>query len=259
VKRGGRLGVVLRWAGIVVACALIAVVLARWWTVRSEAQFAARLRSAPLSELEVLSRKRAWDPEVFYWLGARLTSENRHREAAQALAAVGRPQPPLRRRARGVRLGRWRVWTGPQDAEAQLKAAVELDPKLQFAHFALGNLYGRNKRWEKAVKALKAAAELDPNDLEAQYLLALSYGEMFQEDRKMEVLERLVKRAPNEIRFLKSLGFIYLFFGKFAQAEATYRHILELNPRIWRRGTSWAARWPSRRAVRRRSSMPKRS
>src|SRR5262249_33436837 len=62
------------------------------------------------------------------------------------------------------------------------------------------------------------------------YLLALCYGEMYQEDRKMEILERLVQRAPQDIRFLKSLGYVYLFYGKFAQAEATYRRVLALAP-----------------------------
>src|SRR5262249_47963327 len=97
-------------------------------------------------------------------------------------------------------------------------------------YFTLGNLYGRYKRWSQAAEQLRKAVDLNPNDLEAQYLLAYCYGEMFQEDKKLDILEKLVKRTPDNIRVLKSLGYVYLFFGKFTEAEELYRRVLKLAP-----------------------------
>jgi Flp pilus assembly protein TadD len=214
---------------LLVACLLAALVLARWWASRSEAVFQARLQEAPLAELQKIARERDWDPQVFYWLGARLTTEGRHKEATEALTRSVKLNPgsAAARAALGLALARTER---PGEAEEQLREALTIDPKLQFAHFALGNLYGKYGRWGTAAEALKVASRLNPDDLEAQYLLALCYGELFQEDKKLEILERLVRRAPDEVRFLRSLGIVYLFFGKFAQAEAMYRRILAQTP-----------------------------
>src|SRR5262249_1909726 len=94
------------------------------------------------------------------------------------------------------------------------------------SHFALGNIYAQYNLWDLAIHELRTAGDLNPNDLEAQYLLATVYEHVYLEDRKLEILERLVKRSPNDIRFLKSLGYVYLYFGKFAEGEALYRRVL---------------------------------
>lgn len=291
---------IVRWAVTLAVCALTAVLLARWWSARAEQRLQAHLQAAPLSELQRLAKQRDWDPQVFYWLGLRLTAAGQPDAAMQALARASGLDPQtagvrdafliarrqafqahLRRASAaelqtltrkrpdnpeafywlGVRLteqGRHREAAAalrrsvalnarsaaaraalglalarigqPFEAETELKQALALDPDLTFAHFTLGNLYGRYKRWEQAAPELKAASEQNPGDLETRYLLAICYGELYQEDKKMDVLERLVQDAPNNIRFLKSLGYVYLFFGKFAEAEAKYRQILSLAP-----------------------------
>jgi tetratricopeptide (TPR) repeat protein len=188
-----------------------------------------RLREMSADQLQRLAAQQPNNPEINYWLGARLSAERRDREAVPALerSLIGNPNSAAARAAYGLALAR----TGhPTAAEAQLKRAIEIDPKLQFAHFCLGNLYGGFARWGEAATELKSAVDLDPNDTEAQYLLATTYGETFQEDKKMEILEALVRRDPHDIRFLKSLGYVYVFFGKFAQAETVYRNILAQTP-----------------------------
>src|SRR5947207_430609 len=84
--------------------------------------------------------RRDWDPTVFYWLGARLTSEGRHQEAVAALARSTAldGSSAAAHAALGVALARTER---PREAEAQLKQALVLDPRMHFAHFALGSLY----------------------------------------------------------------------------------------------------------------------
>jgi tetratricopeptide (TPR) repeat protein len=218
-----------KWPVILIVCAGVAVPLARWWAERSEERFQARVREMPVAELQELAARREWDPMVFYWLGVRLTSEGRHPEALAALArsVALNPGSASSRASLGVALGRADRFS---DAERHLKEALALDPRFAFAHFALGSLYVKQKVWEPAASHLKIATELIPGDPEAQYLLARCYGELYQEDRKREILERLVRQTPNDVRVLKELGYVYLFYGKFAQAEANYRRLLALAP-----------------------------
>jgi tetratricopeptide (TPR) repeat protein len=188
-----------------------------------------RLRSMTVPELQRLVAQQPDNPESNYWLGAQLSAERRDTEALPFLlrSLQSNPGSAAARAAFGLALAR----TGkPGEAEAQLKRAIAIDPKLQFAHFSLGNLYGKFGRWGQAATELKMAADLDPNDTEAQYLLATTYGETYQEDKKLEILENLVRRDPNNVRYLTSLGYVYLFFGKFGQAEALYRKILQQTP-----------------------------
>jgi tetratricopeptide (TPR) repeat protein len=188
-----------------------------------------QLRQASVPQLMGIAAKNGNDPIVWYWLGVKLTQAGKNRQAAQALSRslALNPNSAPARATLGLALARANY---PRGAEAQLLEAARLDPKLEFTFFTLGNLYGKYRRWEQAVTALKTATALNPNDREAQYLLAQAYGEIFLEDRKMDVLEGLVKQEPDNIPYLKSLGYVYIFFGKFADAEQTYRRILTLQP-----------------------------
>jgi Flp pilus assembly protein TadD len=218
----------LAWLVIALVGSFGAVLIVRWSLSRADAQFEHHLSTASLPELQKIAKTRDWDPQVYYWLGSRLTQNGRHKEALQALAraAALNPKSSLTRAMLGLALART---DNPGAAEIQMQQAIALNPKLEFPHFALGNLYGRYNKWPQSADELKLAVKLAPNDTEAQYLLALSYGNLYQEDLKMDILERLVKQFPDEPRYLKSLGYVYLFFGRFEDATNLYRHILSLD------------------------------
>ena len=228
-SRRRRVWRVARLVAVGAVCLAAAAFLARWWTLRSEAAFDAHLRVADRDELAKTIRAHPWNPEVYYWLGVRLTEAGHHKEAVDVLArsVALNPRSAPSRAALGLALART---DQPQEAEAQLKEAIRLAPRQPFAYFTLANLYGRYRRWQQAAVALEKVRALEPGNLEARYLLAQCYGELFQEDLKMAELERLVKEAPDNVRYLKSLGYVYLFFGKFAQAEALYRHVIAIAP-----------------------------
>ena len=188
-----------------------------------------RLRYMGVPELKQLVALQPNNPESNYWLGVKLTEQGQPNEAVPVLARSLQVNPNSAgaRTALGLALART---DKPGEAEEQLKQALALDPKLELAHFTLGSLYYKFGRWEETLKELKTAADLDPNDVDAQYLLATTYGEVFQEDKKLDILENLVRRDPDNTRYLTSLGYVYLFFGKFGQAEALYHKILTLTP-----------------------------
>ena len=248
VAQRTRLRSAVRWLLLAALCLLPAGFAARWWDQQSEKRFQSRLQALATAsveaaaakgagvaedrstaELSQLARERDWDPQVFYWLGVRLTAQGDHKEAVKALArsAALNPGSASTRAALGTAMARA---DQPEEGIVQLNQAISLNPNLEFAHFSLGNIYGQYHQWDQAEAHLKRAVALNPDDLEATYLLAQCYEHLFMEDRKMALLEGLVKRSPNDARFLKSLGYVYLFFGKFADGEALYRRILEMAP-----------------------------
>lgn len=219
----------LTWAIVLTLSVGAAVYVANWWSVRSERKMRQHLQVASVSELQELSKKRDWDPEVFYWLGSRLTMEGNHKEALKALArsAALNPNSSAARSMLATELVRL---DKPQEAEGQFKKALELAPRNVYAHYALGCLYAQYNRNEQAVESLKRASELDPKMLDSQYRLAECYGKLYQEDLKLDLLEKVTQADPNNIAYLKSLGYVQIFFSKFAEAEQTYRRILAIDP-----------------------------
>lgn len=220
---------IAQWGLVALGGTAAAAGIANWSATRSEQKFQERLQTASLNELVELTKTRQYDPSLFYTLGLKLMESGKNKEAALALDRSARMNPKYApaRAALGLSLARI---DRPIDAEAQLKAAIALDPKLQIAYFSLGSLYGRYSRFVQAKETLIKAVELNPKDLEAKYLLAIAYGNVYQDDKKLELLEQLAGEDPDNVRYLKSLGYVYLFFGKFLQAEANYRHILKLVP-----------------------------
>lgn len=217
------------WLGVVSACVLTAVLLAFWWSRWAAASFQASLRDMPTLRLMELARSRDWDPAVFYWLGLRQSFEGRDRDATYSLSRsiALNPNSAPAYAALGVVLGRAGQFP---DAERAFKQALAIDPKLQFAHYALGSLYARHQVWPPAIEELKAAIAQNPRDVEARFQLAKCYGEVYQEDRKQELLQQLIREYPRDTRFLKEIGYTYLFYGRFAEAESTYRRIIAAAP-----------------------------
>lgn len=223
------IGRVLQWGIALIVASGLAVGIAAFFTNISEKKFQEKLQAAPVNELVEMTKSHPYEPSVFYTLGLKLLEQDKNKEAALALerSATMNPKYAPAKAALGLALARI---DRPLDAEAQLKKAIALDPKLQIAYFSLGSLYGKYSRFVQAKETLIKAVELNPKDIEAKYLLAIAYGNVYQDDRKLEMLEQVIKEEPNNVRYLKSLGYSYLFFGKFQQAEANYRHILTLEP-----------------------------
>lgn len=78
----------------------------------------------------------------------------------------------------------------PQVAVEDLKKAIELDPKLADAHFALGMAYHQMDMPEEATAEFEKTVELDPKNVKAHIYLAQDY--VLAEDYQ-KVIEHLAK------------------------------------------------------------------
>ena len=227
--KNSKLAKAIQWGATAVIGIGIAIGMAFAWTTQTERKAQENLQRSTVEELAELTKTKPYDPSLFYTLGLKLLEKDKNKEAVLALERSSTMNPGYAPAEAALGLALARI-ERPIDAEARLKKAIALDPKLQIAYFSLGSLYGRYSRFAQAKETLLKAVDLNPKDIEAKYLLAIAYGNVYQDDKKLELLEQVTKEDPNNVRYLKSLGYVYLFFGKFAQAEANYRHILTLAP-----------------------------
>lgn len=85
-------------------------------------------------------------------------------------------------------------------AESELKAAVDNSPWYPKAHYALGVIYARTARIQRAVEELKKAVRMDRFDYEAHVALGLIYKKEFagaEDVRAIEHLEKALALRPD--------------------------------------------------------------
>jgi len=112
-------------------------------------------------------------------------------------------------------------------AEAEVKAALDVDPKLAEAHFIRAGLALRTMDLEAADAALRAGLTFDPDNLE---LLSIAAATRFLADDTagLDALEKRVLAVnPSYARF-------YIVIGEFAEWEHRYDEIVALMRRAVR-------------------------
>ncbi len=114
------------------------------------------------------------------------------------------------------------VYRRAKDYPNAIKAmhtVVELDPKSDRVHFALGALYDESKDKDKTIEYMQKAIELNPDYAAALNYLGYTYADLGVE---LERAERLILRAleiqPNDGFYIDSLGWVYYRKGDYPRA-----------------------------------------
>jgi tetratricopeptide (TPR) repeat protein len=117
-------------------------------------------------------------------------------------------------------------------AERELKLAIQTDPTYDVAHYNLGKVFQKQRKWDKAVEAFEAAAQRAPTNANYQYDL----GEAYVELRKLDAAESALKKAteldPSLFKAHWRLGLVYLFLERPKDADGALRKAIEANPRL---------------------------
>jgi len=218
----------LRWTILLVLCVGVAVGVA--WVSSSGAVRQWRLRRMTLAQLEKLwAEQQREDPLLYTELGKRLNRAKRYGDAAAVLrTAVLLEEDSAEVYAElGLALSR----SGhPVEAEVMSRRALEINKDQPLAHYVLGNLYGKAKLWEHAIREFETTVRLEPKNHEAWYWLAQCYGVSYQQDKKFAIMQKLVKEHPQVAKYHQSLGASYLYYGRLEEAERHLRRALELDP-----------------------------
>jgi Flp pilus assembly protein TadD len=108
------------------------------------------------------------------------------------------------------------------EAEADLKEAVRLAPRLVRAHSALAILYDTQRKGRDALVHHRRAVELAPGD--PVYLNNLGFS-LFASGRARDaipVLHEALRAAPADVRVRNNLGFAYAATGDLARAAEQF-------------------------------------
>jgi Tfp pilus assembly protein PilF len=117
-------------------------------------------------------------------------------------------------------------------AERDLKMAIQTDPTYHLAHYTLGKVFQKQRKWDKAIEAFESAAQRDPSNANYQYDL----GEAYLESKQMERAEQALKKATElDDKLFKAhwrLGLVYILLERPKDADAALRKAIDANPRL---------------------------
>jgi TolB-like protein/Tfp pilus assembly protein PilF len=125
-----------------------------------------------------------------------------------------------------------------EEAEAEFKQAIRLNPNYPTAHQWYGLYLRDTGRFDQAMTETKRAQELDPLSLVIGQNLAGAY--LFQGDvnSSVEQVRRVIDLDPNYPRGHDILGLAYLKQGHYSEAIAEVRNAVDLSSRRDRRPLS---------------------
>lgn len=117
-------------------------------------------------------------------------------------------------------------------AERELKLAIQTDPSYEIAHYNLGKVYQKQRKWDKAIEAFEAAAQRAPGNANYHYDL----GEAYLEARRIDAAEQALKKATELDKALFKahwrLGLVYISLERPRDADAALRRAIEANSRL---------------------------
>ncbi len=116
------------------------------------------------------------------------------------------------------------------EAEKDARAAMEVDPRMAWAHVVLGRILEKTGRTEEAAAEYERAIDLDPKDASTwsargRFLVARGEG-----DRGLPDLEKALSLDPTEVEALAHRGLYFKEKGEPVRAEADFRAALEVGP-----------------------------
>lgn len=117
-----------------------------------------------------------------------------------------------------------------EQAEAQFRAALSLDPYAAAPYIGLGALFETLGHREDAVTAYSRAVEVEPSSILSYVNLGRLYLEQQQTDAALAQYEAAVETRPTEYIAHVLLGEAYRQAGRLNQAAQTFRRAITLHP-----------------------------
>ncbi len=116
------------------------------------------------------------------------------------------------------------------EGEALFKQVLEKAPDLTVAHYNLGHIYSRQKKWPVAEAEFKRVIELQPDRSDAYSALAVVYQETERRPQAVELLSGAGPKFEKDAAFQFAAGVAYLNGGESALAEAAFLKARDLDP-----------------------------
>ena len=118
-------------------------------------------------------------------------------------------------------------WSG---AEGEFQRAIALKPDYAIAHDSYNTFLRQQGRLEEAIAESKKALELDPLSVGINRDLAYAYHDARQYDQATEQVQKALELDPNSSQALSTLGRAYVGKGKYKEATVVLERALSLYP-----------------------------
>jgi tetratricopeptide (TPR) repeat protein len=115
-------------------------------------------------------------------------------------------------------------------AEAELKLAVEKDPKLPQAHYLLGQIAVFRARYDEGIQLLEKEIAINPANAMAYYKLGDAYTLQLKWDEAVTPLQKSIWLYPYYSGPYILLGKTYLKKKNFSTAEAMLKRAIQFDP-----------------------------
>jgi TolB-like protein/DNA-binding winged helix-turn-helix (wHTH) protein len=161
------------------------------------------------------------DPSAHEWNGIFLSLQSRREQAIQELRTAVELDPLNAEYL--VTLGSILMGARPVEAEAQLKAAIGLDPASDSAHFLLAEIYESDKRYAEAINEATTALFLRGQREAALKIKATYEKSGYEAAKEMAVREQLsFLLAQRKKRFVSAfeIAVLYSMLGEKRQSLA---------------------------------------
>jgi tetratricopeptide (TPR) repeat protein len=166
------------------------------------------------------------DPDALYLLGKAYHARS---------SEVGHRLFELHPNSYRVRLMRGEAFekAGRQDyanALEEYRAALKLNPHVPGAHYAIGRILWKLRRWDEALPYLEKELAGNPHHALANYYLGSSHLSLGAAGRAIPYLEAALRARPDLTQARRDLGKAHARNGNYDAAIASYRRALETDP-----------------------------
>ncbi len=117
------------------------------------------------------------------------------------------------------------------EAIAERKRAVELDPISPLLHSALGEAYYHARQFEVTIEQNKKALELDPRYAIALVNIGRAYEQMGMHQQARDAFQTILTAAPEDPAILSLMGHEYAASGDKVNANKTLAKLKEISTR----------------------------
>ena len=116
------------------------------------------------------------------------------------------------------------------DAEAEYRAAIQLDPQNSDLHISLGITLGRKGDWDGQIAEEREALRLNPNNDRAHVSLGVALSQKDDQEGAIAEYREAIRLNPNNDQAHINLGNRLAHKGDWDGAIAEYREAVRLNP-----------------------------
>jgi tetratricopeptide (TPR) repeat protein len=117
-------------------------------------------------------------------------------------------------------------------AEKDLKQAIQTDPTYVVAHYNLGKVFQKQRKWDKAIESFESAVQREPGNANYQYDLGEAYLEAKNVDKAEGALKAATAADGKLFKAWWRLGLVYKMLDRPKEADDALRHAIEANPRF---------------------------